>query len=468
MRRLVSGAVLIAALAICTGAHAAARPNVLFIVVDDLNAWVGHLHGHPDARTPNIDRLAARGVAFTQAYAASAACNPSRVAMLSGLRPTVTGIYRNDQPWTARLENVVTLPQHFAANGYHVAAGGKIFHGLRLPEFGVPPPGAYFHEYFGEWGGVPDETARMAGHGLRFGRLAWGVIDAAPEEMGDYKLATWAEQQLAKKHDEPLFVMVGFGKPHMPWYLPKKYFDAHPLDQVALPAVKDDDLADVPPAGVAMAQPNGHHARVLRAGQWRPAVQAYLAAISFVDEQVGRVIDALDRSPDADRTIVVLWSDNGWHLGEKQHWRKETLWEEALHTPLIVVAPGLTAPNQRCNRPVDSMHIYPTLTDLTGLPLPEHVERESLRPLLLNPKGKWALPAVGNGGRGNDTIRTKRRRYIRYADGSEELYDHAKDPHEWRNLATDPATATERKRLAAWLPKDEAPEVPRVATTNDE
>jgi len=354
------------------------------------------------------------------------------------------------------------LPQHFAANGYYVAAGGRILHGLRDPQFGVPPPETYFHEYFGEWGGVPAEKSRMAENGLRCGRLAWGAVDAVAEEMGDYKLATWAEQQLARKHDKPLFLLVGFSKPHLPWYVPRKYFDAHPLDRVALPAVRDDDLADVPRPGARLAQPHGLHAAIVRADQWRLGVQAYLAAISFVDEQIGRVIDALDRSPDAERTIVVLWGDNGWHLGEKLHWRKFTLWEEALHVPLIVIAPGVSAPNQRCNRPVDSMRIYPTLADLAGLPLPAHVEPGSLRPLLRDPRATWSLPAVGNGGRGNDTVRTKRWRYIRYADGSEELYDHAKDPHEWTNLAANPSTAIVRKRLAASLPRDEAPELPRL------
>jgi len=227
------------------------------------------------------------------------------------------------------------------------------------------------------------------------------------------------------------------------------------------PNVKEDDLDDVPPIGQKMARPQGDHRKVVEHKQWRKAVQGYLASITFVDTCVGRVLDAFDKSAYADNTIIVLWSDHGWHLGEKLHWRKFSLWEEATHNVLMMVAPGLTKPNRRCSRPVTMLDIYPTLIDLCGLTPKKTLEGKSLLPLLKNPKAKWDRPALTTHGRNNHSLRTERFRYIRYSDGTEELYDRKKDEMEWTNLAEDPKHANTKKQLAKWLPKTNVPDSPR-------
>ena len=433
------------------GAANAARPNVVLIAVDDLNAWAGHLGTHPGAQTPNIDRLAQRGITFTHAYAPAPACNPSRAAILTGRRPSTTGVYENDQPWQPILGGTVSLPQLFMRNGYHVIGGGKIFHGQAGRD------GAYWNEYFDrpEEPGPPSATPRNLPAGL----FEWGPLDVSADQMADYRLATWAIGEL-RSTPEPFFLAVGFRKPHPPWYVPRAYYDRFPIATVELPVVKDDDLVDIPAAGVKMADPGGDHAALLRANQWRAAVQGYLAALAFVDEQVGRILAALDASPRRDRTIVVLWGDNGWHFGEKQHWRKFALWEEATRTTFIIDAPGVTRQG-RCDHAVDLLSLYPTLVDLAGLPSPGALDGHSLRPLLQDPAAAWPWPALTTHGRGNHAVRTDTFRYIRYRDGAEELYDHRTDPHEWTNLSGDPATAALRAELRRYLPTTEAPDAPR-------
>jgi arylsulfatase A-like enzyme len=244
-------------------------------------------------------------------------------------------------------------------------------------------------------------------------------------------------------------------KPHLPWYLPKMYFDRFPLAEIKLPLTKEGDLDDVPAAGKKMAGPEGDHASVLKGDQWKQGVQAYLAAISYLDDQVGRLLDGLDASPRKDKTIIVWWTDHGWHLGEKEHWRKFALWEEATRTSMAIVAPGVSKPGSVCTAPVDYTHLYPTLCELTGLPVPEHVKGASLLPLLKDPAAKWDQVAVCTHGKGNHAVRDAQWRYIRYADGSEELYDHAKDPYEWTNLAGEVGMSDLKTRLAASLPKEE-------------
>jgi arylsulfatase A-like enzyme len=431
-----------------------AKPNVLFIAVDDLNDWIGCLGGNPQCRTPNIDQLAARGMLFTQAHCAAPACNPSRVALLTGIRPSTSGVYLNSQPWRPVLPEAVTLPQLFMQHGYHVVGGGKIFHGS------FPDP-ASWHEYNAQRGD-PRPTPQVAGDPhSRAGGIVWGALDVDDEAMNDYRVVSWASDYLKQTHDRPFFLACGLYRPHMPWQVPRKYYDRYPRESLILPQVPEDDLEDLPEAGVRMARPGGDHATVLRTDNWDYAVQGYLASISFADEQVGRLIAALDASPHRDNTIVVLWGDHGWHLGEKQHWRKFSLWEEATRSPLLIVAPGVTQPESRCARPVDFVNVYPTLADLCGLPVDsQQVEGVSMTPLLQNPRLEWERPAVTTHGRNNHAVRSDRYRYIRYADGSEELYDHEDDPMEWRNLAGDPAYAELRKQLAGWIPGHNAPDAP--------
>ncbi len=425
---------------------AADKPDVLFIAVDDLNDWVTNLGGHPQTKTPNIDRLVARGTSFTNSHCAAPACNPSRAALMSGLRPWQTGIYTNGDPAAGVLKDTNTINRHFMAQGYNTLGGGKIYHNIN-----AEGRTDTWNEWVGLFPSIKEKEGNM--NGLKSGHFDWGAVDAKPSDMGDYKLTDWAINQLkTAPTDKPLFLGVGYVKPHLPWYVPREYFDRFPLEGIQLPVVKEGDLADIPPAGVAMAKPGGDHKAVLKGDQWKKAVQAYLATISFLDDQVGRLLDGLDASPRKDKTIIVWWTDHGWALGEKEHWRKFALWEETTRTSFAIVAPGVTQPGAVCAAPVDYLNMYPTLCELAGLPLPEHVKGASLVPLLKDAKAPWDHVAICTHGRGNHGVRNLNWRYIRYDDGGEELYDHSKDPNEWTNLAKDPAMNDIKAKLAAELP----------------
>ena len=425
-------------------ARGADKPNVLFIAVDDLNHWVGHLGRNRQTKTPNLDRLAAMGVSFSNAHCAAPLCNPSRAALLSGKRPGTLGIYENDQPYEAVLSPQDSLVTRFKEAGYATMGMGKLWHG------GIG--------WKGQWSLTgPRETPTAAKLDDRsIGGIRFGILDGDDTAVGDTQIADFGIEQLSKDHADPFMLVLGFHKPHMPWNVPKKYYDLHPLDQIELPPVQANDLADIPAAGVKMAKPNQDHAAVLASGRWKEAVQGYLAAISYLDAQVGRVLDAYEKSPHRDETIICLWGDHGWHLGEKEHWRKFALWEEATRAPLIWVVPGMTQPGGMCDAPVDFMGIYPTLTGLCGLPRPESVEGHDLRPLLADPKAPWTNVAITTFGRSNHAIRSDRWRYIRYADGSEELYDHASDPYEWTNLAGRPEHQGVKTELQKRLPETNA------------
>lgn len=428
------------------------RMNVLFIAVDDLNDWIGALGKRADVKTPNMDRLAARGVLFTRAYAAAPLCNPSRAALMTGVRPSTSGVYQNNQPWRPPLKDAVTLAQHFMNNGYRVEGGGKIFHNT----YNDP---ASWHVWTKEK--KNPEPANTPVNGIaNTAHFDWGPVEVGDEEMGDHQVVSAGVDFLGRKQEKPFFLAIGLIRPHLPFYAPRKYFDLYPLDQVKRPKVLDNDLDDVPQAGRRMAKPEGDHRKVVEAKQWEKAVQAYLACISFADAEVGRLLDALDRSEHARNTIIVLWSDHGWHLGEKQHWRKFALWEEATRVTFMVVAPGVTKPNTRSARTVNLMDIYPTLIDLCGLPRKPELEAASLVPLLRDPQAKWERPSLTTYGCNNHAVRSERWRYIRYADGSEELYDHDADPLEWKNLAQDAKYASVKTDLAKWLPRVNAPDAP--------
>lgn len=444
-RTLLPLAAALALAAPAAAADAAKKPNVLFIAVDDLNHWVGHLGRHPQAKTPNIDRLAARGVAFTRAYCTAPLCNPSRASLMSGLRPGQTGVYFNDQDWRQAIPARHMLTAQLRAAGYAVVGAGKIYHGK--------------YERAAEWDDYMKKAKALTPsrrHGDAkdggVGGIRFAALDAEDTALPDTHFVSYGVKFLQKKHDRPFFLAVGLHKPHMPWEVPKKYFDLFPLDKVQLPPHKKDDLDDVPPAGVKMARPGGDHAAMVKSGRWKEAVRAYLATIAYADAQVGRLVEALDRSAYKDDTVVVLWGDHGWHLGEKSHWRKFALWEEATRAPLVWVAPGVTKAKGVCGRPVDFLSVYPTLCELCGVGVPKHATGPSLVPLLRDPKAKWEHAAVTTYGRNNHAVRTERWRYIRYADGGEELYDHDKDPYEWTNLAGDKALAGVKKALGKHLP----------------
>ncbi|MCL4107241.1 UNVERIFIED_CONTAM: hypothetical protein GTU68_017125 [Idotea baltica] len=279
--------------------------------------------------------------------------------------------------------------------------------------------------------------------------------------MGDWQVAEWISGQLAIEHNKPFFLACGFYRPHLPWFAPQKYFDKFPLDSIELPEVLENDLDDIPEAGIKMAKPTGDHAKVLKHGQWKQAVQGYLASTNFVDGCLGKVLDALESSPHAKNTIVVLWSDHGWHLGEKQHWRKFSLWEESTRVQMMWRIPGITKKDQRCDSPTNLLDIYPTLIDLCSLEKNPALEGTSLRPLLENPDSTWETPSLTTHGKDNHSLRGNRYRYIRYADGSEELYDHDADPGEFSNLAGQNTSTEIIQKLKSFLPKSNAPFSPK-------
>ncbi|CAN5494981.1 sulfatase [soil metagenome] len=422
--------------------HAAEKPDVLFIAIDDLNHWVGHLGRNPQTITPHLDRLAERGITFTRAYCVAPACNPSRAALMGGMLPSSTGIYHNPDDWKVAVRPEQTLNSHFRSHGYFAAGAGKIYHGGggRLEEWDD-----YSRDTRANDSGAYSES--------NYGGIRWSVLKGGDDAVRDYFTVSYCIEQLSKEHEKPLFLACGIFRPHMPWSVPKKYFDMHPLDEIQLPPFREDDLADIPPAGRRMARPGGDHANLTAKGAWKEAVQAYLASITYADAMLGRLLDALDKSPRASNTVIVLWGDHGWHLGEKSHWRKFALWEEATRAPLIWVAPGVTQPGTRCDTPIDFLNIYPTLCDLAGLPIPAHVEGVSLRPMLADPATGWDRPALTIHGYKNFAVRKGSWRYIRYEDGTEELYDHRDDPYEWDNLAADPQHAALKAELAEHFPK---------------
>ncbi len=455
----------------CFPAAAQTKPNVLFIAVDDLNHWVGHLGGHPNAHTPNIDGLAARGVSFTRAYSSAPLCNPSRVSLMSGITPARSGVYGNMEKLRTHLPDAVTLPQYFRDHGYIAKGGGKIYHSR----------GAYdeasWDQYFSSSPAKRPKTPRPknAPHDMW---VNWGPTPLEDTDMFDAQIADQVIAELGKTHDKPFFIAYGLTKPHMPWVVPEKYFDLHPLKSISLPSVIDSDLADIPPFGRKLAaevydpsgarnfaRPGGDHASILKHNQWKHAVQAYLATISFADVQIGRVLDALDRSPHARKTIVVLWGDHGWHLGQKQHWRKHALWEASTRTTLVIALPKnspiATQGGVQCDRIVSLIDLYPTLLELAGLPPRPGLDGQSISPLLSDPSLPWTRPALTTYGKNNHSLRSSRYRYIRYHDGTEELYDHLSDPNEWNNLAHQSVTAQHRAvidALAEHLPSENKPQ----------
>lgn len=432
-----------------------AKPNVLLIAVDDLNHWVRHLGRNKQVVTPNIDRLASRGVTFANAYSAAPVCNPSRAALLSGLRPSTTGVYDNVTDWRPVIAPEQTLITHFRANGYYTAGVGKIYHGTfdRRQEWN-------------DYGTERRDRCNLLNPTDGVGEIKFSPVDCADAGVPDYSIASYGIEQLQRKHDKPFLLTVGFRKPHMPWNVPKKYFDMYPLEKIELPPYREDDLTDIPPAGVRMARRPGSdsphkpsdHEAMLRSGRWKEAVQAYLATISYVDMNVGRLLDALDSSAYRDNTIVVFWGDHGWSLGEKHHWRKFALWEEPTRAPLIWVVPGVTKAGTVSRRTVDFMSIYPTLAEACGLPVPSHVEGASIGKLLADPNASWERPALTTHGYQNHAVRTERWRYIRYEDRGEELYDETNDPYEWTNLAQGEDYDKIRAELAAFFPKLNRPD----------
>ncbi|MBT5019978.1 MAG: sulfatase [Planctomicrobium sp.] len=437
------------------------RPNVLFIAIDDLNDWEGCMGGHPQAQTPNIDKLAKRGTLFTNAHCQAPLCNSSRTSLMTGLRPSTTGVY-SLQPWFRTMDKFkkhVTLPQQFKAAGYTTLTTGKIYHG------GYPPSKERKAEY-DKWGpgagvGVrPKEKiveTPMGNHPL----VDWGTFPHKDEDKGDWKVASWAVEQLESPPEEPFFMSVGFFLPHVPCYATQKWFDLYPEDELILPDVPLDDRADVPEFSwyLYWYLPEVRLSWLKAQNQWKALVRAYLASVSFVDSQVGRVLDALEASGKADNTIVVLWSDHGWHLGEKNITGKNTLWHESTRVPLIFAGPGIQS-DVVCQQPAELLDMFPTLIDLCDLSKRNDLDGHSLLPQLKDHAAKRKWPAITTHNPGNHSVVTDRWRYIHYADGSEELYDINADPDEFQNLATNIKHLSVKEELQKWYPRNDAAPAP--------
>lgn len=458
----VNSVIILLLLLVCfpSPSESASKQNVLLIAVDDLNDWVGCLGGHPQGFTPNIDRLARRGTLFTNAHCQAPICNPSRTSVLYGLRPSTSGIYMNaPKPWVIpALKKQVTLPRWFASQGYHTACTGKLYHGSDLPpddfdEVG-PRPGQRLDKL--------DRRLRTDLPGQASGLWDFGPQDYDENLFQDHVDASWAIQRLASGFDRPFFLAVGFYRPHVPFYAPTRVFQDFPIDDVVLPSVLAGDRDDLPAVAAEVTHNPAPppHSWFLEHHAWKDAVQAYLACIRWTDEQVGRLLDALEASPYASNTVIVLFSDHGFHLGEKDRWTKFSLWERSTHVPLIVSVPGLPA-GQRCGQPVELLSIYPTLTELCDVKSNPQVEGHSLVPLLQSERADWPHLALTTHGLKNHAIRSERYRYIRYHEGSEELYDLLQDPNEWTNLvahAKAPEHAKVIEELSRALPdKNQAP-----------
>ena len=424
------GFFLVCCLGIESQAKDTNKPNVLLIAVDDLNDWVGCLGGHPQTYTPNIDRLADQGMLFRNAHCQGTMCNPSRISLLWGRRPSSTGFYDNHHHISKHpnfLKNHVNLPTHFADNGYKTLSSGKIFHTGRY--FQVQGPRT------GQWRKGLDQKVHIKPKGWH---TTWdfGPQDYDESKFTDHITASWVAEQLGKKSDKPFFLACGFYRPHVPFFPPRRVYDS--FKEVKLPEVQEDDWDDIPDGArkVSLSNPKiPVHDWMKQENRWQLAVHAYLASVRWTDEQIGRVLDALDQGPHAKNTIVILFSDHGYHLGEKQRWSKFSLWERTTRVPLIISVPN--GVQGRTDQPVELLSIYPTLIDLCRLSENPKLEGVSLLPLLKNPDTEWKQVAISTLGQNNHSIRDHRWRYIRYADGSEELYDHQNDKNEWKNLAQD-------------------------------
>ncbi len=470
------------------GAEASPKgpPNILFIAVDDMNDWA--TGGRPYLRTPHIDRLRARGVTFANAHCASPSCHPSRVAVMTGVRPSTSGIDHNvygrrEASWrvgpdsgTGALEHAIVLSQYFRTNGYRAMGAGKIFHGLQWVDGSENEP-ADWDDYFpSALDQIPfqprpadlvdDQDSGIVGKrpiggdvGRRGQVFGAHPMDIPDSEMSDSKVVNWAAAQLARRHDRPLFLAVGLFRPHIPWEVPARYFDLYPLETIRRPEVLAGDLDDT----------HGHdrvpwHEWVLaneaKFSMWERLIQGYQASITFADAQLGRLLDALEKSPVADNTIIVLWSDHGMHLGEKGNWEKFTLWNRSTHVPLIIARPRDRHAGESVKSPASLIDIYPTLCELAGLPVPAQCAGTSLVPQLNDPDAARDAPAITTqtmGRQSGHSVTGSRFHYIRYFDGFEELYDLRADTHEFRNLAAESRYADEKQKLLAALKASGAP-----------
>ncbi|WP_299064256.1 sulfatase [uncultured Polaribacter sp.] len=443
--------------------NSTSKPNVLFIAVDDLNNWISPIQNFSNVKTPNFDRLAKMGITFTNAHVQAPLCGPSRASLMTGLRPSTTGIYgmtpdnqirRKDNPAT---KDIKFLPEYFEHNGYHTMGIGKLFH--------IHAPDSVFNESGGRvrgFGPYPKKRFVWDGFGTskskkeKYGRTStdWGAFPENDTLMPDYNSVNWVAERLQRDYEKPFFMGLGFLRVHVPLYVPQKWFDLYPLDKIETPPYKSDDLNDIPPVGMQIndlpMMPSTEWAK--ESGEWKKIVQAYLACISYVDYELGRVLDALENSKYADNTIIVLWSDHGYRLGEKGTFAKHALWETATKAPLLFAAPNLPK-GKKINAPVEMLSIYPTLLELSGLPAYKRNEGNSLVAMMQNDAGIDNSFALTTFGMNNHAIKKDGFRYIQYEDGTQEFYDHSVDPNEWNNEANNPKYKLQIEEMKKLLPK---------------
>lgn len=432
--------------------------NVLLIFSDDLNDWTSVLKGHPQTLTPNIQRLADQSISFTRGYCSAPLCNASRTSIMTGLTPATNGIYDNKR-WFREHEKtagLVTLPQYFKANGYQTAGAGKLFHSPRgsgeVPRK-MSDDISWDEQYIGEIGAqapepFPEQRLDLPMTEYFHAFFVWGHSPVPKEETHDLKMVQYCANYLQQDHEKPFFLGCGIFRPHLHWCVPEEFFNKFDLEDIILPEVLETDLEDLPEAAKKLIKPLVH-GQLVKQDMWREAVRAYLACINFADYCIGTMLDALEDSPYAENTIVILMGDHGYHLGEKEHWTKFTLWERAVRTSYFIKVPGFDP--GRCDAPVSLMDLYPTLVDLCGLSEKEGLDGHSIRPLLEDPDAEWEYPALTWFRENNYSVRDERYRYIHYPDGSTELYDHDADPHEWYNLSGKQGSKEITRRLDAWI-----------------
>ncbi|MGE4490118.1 MAG: sulfatase [Kiritimatiellales bacterium] len=455
----LSGVWLGASLAALAADGEKPHPNVLFVIIDDLNDYVSLLQDYPGVKTPNLDRFARSAMTFTRSSCAAPLCNPSRAAFLSGIAPYKSGVYGNTDHLTKSqpIMDSVLLPEQFLRNGYFTMYTGKIFH----KGAGAARMKAMWKDSEGGTGKITmpsvDPIPKSIAHPAWFTYEAWIGPDS---DFNDFQAMEICKKRLQRTYDKPFFLAYGIHRPHNPWTAPKRFFDLYPMDTLQLPPVMENDLDDVPPIARQFAAGAGDFQALKEAGFWTPVLQSYLACISAMDECLGGVLDALDESPYRDNTIVCLVADNGYHVGEKEMFGKNDLWEQSSHTLMMWRVPGVTEPGSQCAATVSLLDLYPTFNELCGLDaVPQHLDGQSLVPLLKNSYADWKRPGLTTRGAGNYSVTDGQWCYIRYEDETEELYNHSSDPYEWTNLAGNPEYSPIKSQLSPWLPADSVPAV---------
>jgi len=469
---------LLISIVFCVHSNAQQKPNILLIAVDDMNNYVGCMGG--PAITPNIDALAKRGVLFNNAYCAAPACNPSRVAIMTGLRPERTGQYTNQGNFREIGNNkaLLTLPQKLMASGYQTIEAGKIFHyphGNTEKPNPLSDPVSWTKQVAGQTGtAVPagfktkagaaiwlgDDTLKYA-NGERVDYLAgasiWGPNTQKKEQTGDWKMSEACVEFLKQQHDQPFFFALGFSKPHQPLIAPKEFFDLYPLDKIGMPDYHPADMFDIPEINKQNFS-SPFVDKIRKHQQLKLAYQAYLACMSFTDACIGNVLDALKNSKYANNTIVIFFTDHGFQLGTKNRWEKYSLWKLGTNSPLIVYLPNNQSNGAVCSEAVSLMDIHATVLEATGINLAENLDCVSLLPQIKNPATERRLPAVITHEEGNNSIVWKQYNYIRYKNGAEELYDHLKDNLEYDNEADNKSYRKIKKKLKVFIPKVNVPQ----------